>query len=269
MTRWFHHTIVETGHVPLFCFLVAVVVSFGLVRLSVRLIRVRARRRPAQAKPHGLHVHHMVYGVVLMVGGGVAGYAVPDRVVAGEAATALVFGIGTALVLDEFALILHLQDVYWSRAGRTSIEAVFVALAVTATLLFGLRPDLAAEQTLRHGLAGGWSPVVAVAVSAVVLLSLAFVVITLLKGKIWNGLVGPFVPPLAVLAVVGAVRLARPHSPWARWRYRGGAREKMALAQRRERRYERNRLVRYGIWLQNLVGGRPDVPGPANDPDRR
>jgi hypothetical protein len=258
MGDWFHHTIVETGHVPLFCFFVVVVISFGLVRLAVRLIRVHARKRPGGARPRGLHIHHMVYGVVLMVGAGVAGYTVPDRLVAGESAAAAVFGIGTALVLDEFALILHLQDVYWSEAGRASIEAVFVALAVTAMLLFGLRPDLGVEQALRHGLGGGWSPVVAVAASVLVLVIVAFVVVTLLKGKIWTGLLGLFVPLVVVLAVVGAVRLARPHSPWARWRYGGEAQEKMVRAQRRECQYERKPLVRLGVHVQNLVGGRPN-----------
>lgn len=262
MGHWFHHTVVETGHVPLFCFFVAVAGSFGGIRVAVRLLRVNARRRPADAKPHGLHIHHMVYGVVLMVGAGMAGYAVPDRAVAAESATAAVFGVGSALVLDEFALILHLQDVYWSDVGRTSIEAVFVALAVTAALLFGLRPDLGAERALRHGLAGGGSPVVALAASIALLIILAFVLITLLKGKIWTGLLGLFVPVLLPVAVVGAVRLARPHSPWARWRYRGGsqARQKMAMARRRERRYQQEPVGRLATRLQNLVGGRPNAP---------
>lgn len=265
MTDWFHHTVVETGHVPLFCFFTMVVVSFGLVRLAVRLIRAHARNRSGKAKPRGVHIHHMVYGVVLMVGAGITGYAVPDRMVAGESATAAVFGIGTALVLDEFALILHLEDVYWSEAGRASVDAVFVALAVTAMLLFGLRPDLGVEQALRHGLTGGWGPVVAVAASIACLITLAFVVVTLLKGKIWTGLLGLFVPPTIVVVVVGAVRLARPHSPWARWRYRGGprAQAKMAQAQRRERQYQQGPLAGLGVYLQNLVGGRPD--GPRSD----
>jgi hypothetical protein len=266
MGHWFRHTVVETGHVPLFCFFVALAGSFGGIRVAVRRLRANARRRPTSGKPGRLHIHHMVYGVVLMVAAGVAGYAVPDRVLAAESATAAVFGIGSALVLDEFALILHLQDVYWSDVGRTSIEAVFVALAVTAALLFGLRPDLGAEQALRHGLAGGWSPLVALAASLLLLITLAFVLITLLKGKIWTGLLGLFVPVLSVVAVVGAVRLARPHSPWARWRYHGGsrARQKMATAQRRERRYQQKAVGRLAIRLQNLVGGRPNTPSPSD-----
>jgi hypothetical protein len=262
MGHWFQHTVIESGHLPLFCFFLAFAGSFGGIRVAVRLLRAKARRRPANTKPGALHIHHMVYGVVLMVGAGVAGYAVPDRMVAAESATAAVFGVGSALVLDEFALILHFQDVYWSDVGRTSIHAVFVALAVTAALLFGLRPDLATEQALRHGLTGGWSPLAALAASVLLLITLAFAVITLLKGKIWMGLLALFVPALSVIAVVGAVRLARPHSPWARWRYQGGqrARQKMALAQRRERRYQQQPLGRLVIRLQNLVAGRPNPP---------
>ncbi len=50
------------------------------------------------------------------------------------------FGIGAALVLDEFALILHLQDVYWAEDGRTSVDAVFVAIAVAGLLILGFNP---------------------------------------------------------------------------------------------------------------------------------
>ena len=55
-------------------------------------------------------------------------------------AAAIFFGIGAALVLDEFALILHLQDVYWSEDGRTSVDAVFAAVAVAGLLVLGFNP---------------------------------------------------------------------------------------------------------------------------------
>jgi membrane protein required for beta-lactamase induction len=107
---------------------------------------------------------------------------------------------------------------------------------------------------------------VVLAASVLLLITLAFVLITLLKGKIWMGLLALFVPVLSVVAVVGAVRLARPHSPWARWRYHGGqrARQKMTLAQRRERRYQQQPLGRLVTRLQNLVAGRPDKPSPGD-----
>ena len=74
--------------------------------------------------------------VTLAVDGGV-----PEFTVA-----AIIFGIGAALVLDEFALILHLSDVYWSEDGRTSVDAVFAAVAVAGLLILGLQPAV----VLRH-----------------------------------------------------------------------------------------------------------------------
>ena len=50
-------------------------------------------------------------------------------------------GIGTSLVLDEFALILHLSDVYWSEQGRVSIEVVSLAIAAMGLVLVGLQPE--------------------------------------------------------------------------------------------------------------------------------
>ena len=53
---------------------------------------------------------------------------------------AVLFGAGAALTLDEFALWLHLEDVYWSREGRSSVDAVLIALVVGALLLLGANP---------------------------------------------------------------------------------------------------------------------------------
>src|SRR5581483_1524278 len=110
------------------------------IRLSVRMIRAQVKWWPGNVKPGGLHIHHVVFGVIFMLLGGVAGLIVPSTQVVGNSICAAVFGIGSALVLDEFALILHLDDVYWQERGRTSIDAVFVAVALTGLLLLGLRP---------------------------------------------------------------------------------------------------------------------------------
>ena len=134
-------------------------------------------------------------------------------------AAAIFFGIGAALVLDEFALILHLQDVYWSRDGRTSVDAVFVAAAVAGLLVLGFNPLSMFEVAGWHH-ADSMSARIAVILLAV--LNLALAVLVLLKGKLWTGLLGMFFTPLLV---IGAIRLARPHSPWARWHYLGQARK--------------------------------------------
>lgn len=250
---WFRD-LIETGRLPLFCFFSGVVIGFLFIRVSVRLIRAQVRWWPGNVKPGGLHIHHAVFGVVLMLLGGVAGLVIPSSELAWTSVAASVFGVGAALVLDEFALILHLDDVYWHEKGRTSIDAVFVAIALTGLLVLGLRPVIVDDVLIARQ--EGMPTVYGVAFSAI---SLGLAVITLLKGKIWTGLIGLFVP---VLLYVGAIRLARPGSPWARWRYWGGsrrARVKLSRAQWREVRIRRP-MIRAKIWLQELLAGRHNLP---------
>ena len=254
MSGWFDAQILHTGRLPLFCFFVAFVVSFGFIRLSARLIRAKVRWWPGNVVAGDVHVHHMVFGVVLMTIGGVAELAAPLGSLGWRAGAAGLFGLGTALVLDEFALILHVRDVYWSNEGRISIDAVFVAAGVTALLLLGITPvgvkNVADYQRLLPGTPGA---VATLHVAVAVLFVLASV--TLLKGKIWTGLVGLFVPPLFI---VGAIRLARPGSPWARWRYRGRP-GKQAKAERREQ-HLREPVIRLKIRVQDKMTGPHDLP---------
>src|SRR5690606_9834541 len=104
---------------------------------------------------------------------------------------------------------------------------------------------------------------------AVLVINLLLAVVTLLKGKIWTGLAGLFVP---VLLVVGAIRLARPGSPWARWFFGPGARRpnpaKMEKAMRREIRWRRP-VIRAKIAFQEFLSGRHDLPSIAGSADRR
>jgi len=80
----------------------------------------------------------------------------------------------------------------------------------------------------------------------------ALVLLTLFKGKVWTGLLGILVP---FLALIGAIRLARPASPWARWRYKAGSR-KLQRAVRRDQR-QRQRWVKLRNRVQDAVAGRP------------
>ena len=249
MSGWFQAQIVHTGRLPLFCFFVAFVLGFGFIRLSVRLIRAQVRWWPGNVTTGDVHVHHMVFGVVFMTVGGVTELAAPLYSLGWRSAAAALFGLGTALVLDEFALILHLRDVYWSNEGRVSVDAVFVAAGVTALLLMGVTP--AGVKNLND-----YQRLLPVSPAVVTTLHLAavalFVVasITLLKGKIWTGLFGLFVP---LLFIAGAVRLARPGSPWARWRYRNRP-GKLARADRREQRL-RQPVVRVKIRIEDMLAG--------------
>lgn len=261
MQELFARPVIQTGRLPLFCFFVAFIVTFVVVRINVRLIRARVRWWFKNVEVGDLHIHHVVFGVVLMLVGGVAALSIPEDYTRWFAIAASVFGVGAALVLDEFALILHLRDVYWMEEGRASVDAVFIAVAATGLILIGLRPvgltdvgDLRPHSAVPVG--------VFVLVLTNLLVNLALAIITLLKGKIWTGMLGLFVP---FMLLFSALRLARPGSPWARWRYRPGTR-KFRRAVRRERRIRRP-LIRAKIWLQEFIAGRHDLI--IHEPRRR
>jgi len=264
MATWFHRTIIETGRLPLFCFFTGMLVGFAFIRFSVRMIRAQVSWWPGNVTPGGTHIHHVVFGVIFMLVGGVAGLAISDEVVSWRSVVAALFGVGAALVLDEFALILHLEDVYWSERGRTSIDAIFAAVAMTGLLVLGVRPVLV--QDVLTALDEGGGPATWLSAAVGLSISVSLVMITLLKGKIWTGLLGLFIP---LLPLVGAIRVGRPHSPWARWRYTRQtkhAEKKRAKATHREERIRRP-LVRAKIWLQDLIAGRPDPA--SNNPSTK
>jgi len=246
MSSWFNTTIVASGRLPLFCFFCAFVTGFGFIRLSTRLIRAQVRWWPGNVTPGNLHVHHMVFGVVFMLVGGVTGIAAPHGSLNWRAGAAALFGLGAALVLDEFALILHLRDVYWTSAGRLSVDAVFVAAGVTVLLLLGIYPSVVPSPTDRTASALE----AATTLTLSVLVTFILAAITLLKGKLWTGLFGIFFVPLLI---VGAIRLARPGSPWARWRYQRRPR-KRARAARRERRV-RQPVVNVRVRIEDFLAG--------------
>jgi hypothetical protein len=252
MRDFFARRIVESGRLPLFCFFVAFMVTFVFTRVNVRLIRADVRWWFKNVKAGDLHIHHVVFGVVLMLIGGVAGFAIPDLYGGLNIAAAVVFGMGAALVLDEFALILHLRDVYWTEEGRASVDAVFIAGSLTGMLLLGARPVGWGDADVFE-MRGTGLLIATVVYVLWMLLNLSAAVVALLKGKIWTGLIGIFIP---VLLYVGAIRLARPGSPWARWRYRPGTR-KFRRAERHEERVRRP-LIRAKIWVQECIAGRHD-----------
>lgn len=253
MEHWFADKIINAGKMELFCFLSAMIITFIFIRISVRLIRAQVRWWPGNVTPGGLHIHHVVFGVVFMLIGGIGGLALPDELTGWRAVTAAVFGIGAALVLDEFALILHLRDVYWTEQGRTSIDAVFVAIACTGLLLMGMHPIFVQDLDIYNS-EGVQEWAIQLLIASTVL-NLFLAVITLFKGKLWTGIFGLFIP---FILIVTAIRLARPNSPWARWRYipaKPRGKTKLRKAERRER-WLRHPLIRAKIWVQELIAGR-------------
>ncbi len=241
--------------------LIAFILTFFITRSITRYIRATADQTGPRKwwQPRnisgkgGTHIHHAVFGVILVLLSGVAMISMAaDAGVREFTVAAVFFGIGAALVLDEFALILHLQDVYWSEDGRTSVDAVFVAVAVAGLLVLGFNPLSLFE-------VGIWrdadSVAARVTVMALAALNLALAVVVLLKGKLWTGLLGMFFTPLVF---IGAIRLARPHAPWARWHYQDKPR-KMRLSLERER-YLRRPFVQVNLWLQHVIAGEPRFP---------
>lgn len=259
MLRWFQHDIVDRGRLPLLCCLIAFILTFFITRSFVRFIRHRADRgmpprwwQPRNIRIGAKHIHHVTYGVVLVM---LSGLTMVTLAINGQepefTIAAILFGVGAALVLDEFALILHLSDVYWEEDGRSSVDAVFAAVAVAGLLIMGLHP-LMFLLPIRHG--ADWVGL-RTTLAAGLILTLPLAVVVLLKGKLWTGLLGMFI---VVLLVIGAVRLSRPHAPWARWRYTTQP-EKMRRALQRERRWRRP-VVQAKLWLQCAIAGTPRLP---------
>lgn len=238
----------------MFFLLVAFLLTFLFIRFSVRMIRAEVSWWPGNVTPGGMHIHHMVFGLMMMLVSGFAFIALADfHTPVANCVLASVFGIGSALVLDEYALVLHLRDVYWAEEGRSSIDAVFVAIAISFLFLFGVHPI---------GFAGEFDPyeedrsiATLIAIVVALILQLALAMITLLKGKLWTGLIGLFFPPLLI---VGAIRLSRPGAPWARTRYRDKP-AKMSRAVAREQRV-REPLIKAKIRFQESVSGSFGVP---------
>ncbi|MCG5432712.1 hypothetical protein LV457_10480 [Mycobacterium sp. MYCO198283] len=255
-----HLDFVSRSRIPLLCCLVAFMATFFVTRTIVRYIRAHAGSdaprkwyQPRNIGHGDTHIHHVVFGVILVLLSGVTMVTLAvDGGLAEFTVAAVFFGVGAALVLDEFALILHLEDVYWAEDGRTSVDAVFAAVAVAGLLVLGLNP-------LSFFDVGIWrddhSVVARATVLAMAAATLALAVVVLLKGKVWTGLVGMFVTPLLV---VGALRLSRPHAPWARWRYTDKP-KRMHRALERERRLRRP-VVQAKLWLQHVVAGEPQFP---------
>jgi hypothetical protein len=185
----------------------AFLVTFVVTRIVTRSIR-RGRGRFRDTVVGGVHIHHQVYGIFLILLAGTAEFTYRPGS-PGVQALAVLFGAGAALTLDEFALWLRLDDVYWSAEGRRSVDAVLVAAVIGTLLLLGANPF------------GEQSGPPAVTVAATITLNLLFALLAILKGRTVLGLIGVLLP---VVALVAALRLARPGSPWARRWYPPGSR---------------------------------------------
>jgi hypothetical protein len=218
-----------------FIVLASFLLAFLAIRTSARLTR-SVSWWPGGVETDGVHIHHLVWGIVLMMLCGFLAFATPLEAPWWHV-VAIGFGVGAGFTLDEFALWVRLEDVYWRDEGRASFDAVVCSCAFGALVVIGVRP---------FGLDGAYSThATAGAVSAV----LAVAAVSFAKGRIVLGVIGLFIPAVALVA---ATRLARPHSPWALWRYDD------AKAARARRRFADTRpLARAHRRLGDLVAGAP------------
>src|SRR4051812_6890763 len=122
-----------------FLVLIAFLLSFGFIRTSAHLIRAQVSWWPGNVQTKsGTHVHHLVWGILLLMVNGYVGVAI-DPGSPWRQIVAALFGVGMGLTLDEFALWLNLEDVYWTEKGRQSIDAVLVAATLLAITILGLQ----------------------------------------------------------------------------------------------------------------------------------
>jgi hypothetical protein len=223
----------------------AILVTFLITRMVTRLIRSGSGGGAGLGNVSlgGNHIHHQVFGILIIIGAGIILVSQTPHGVALDAAAAL-FGVGVGLTVDEFALWLHLKDVYWAEQGRQSVDAIFCVLLITGALIGG-----SSLVTGAIGTAEWWSSIAGIGIN------LLLCTICLLKGKVVTGVVGI---AIGVAALVGAIRLAKPGSWWAQRRYATRPRR----ASRAARRYDQRRLERWNR-LKDLVAGAPSADSQA------
>lgn len=222
--------------------LAAFLLSFAFIRMSTRLMRSpRVPWWPGSIKTSGVHVHHLVFGIALMIGAGFVAFAVQPAGIGMDVLAAL-FGIGIGLTVDEFALWLYLEDVYWTAEGRSSVDVAIVCAILGMLVVVGFGP-FSTDGSI-------WI------VAAGIVLHLLWCGVVLAKGKVRLAAIGLLLP---FVFEVAAIRLARPGSPWARRFYAPGS-KKLEKATVRAERWDARRVK----WLDR-VGGTPHLERPQRE----
>jgi hypothetical protein len=193
-----------TGKELHFLVLIAFVCSFAFIRTSAHMIRAQVSWWPGNVQTKsGTHVHHLVWGILLLLSMGYLGISTNLGSPWMEL-VAIAFGIGMGLTLDEFALWLNLEDVYWQAKGRQSIDAVVVTVTLLVIALLGLQFWIdvwdAVLATLGFDRGSAW---IAIPIQAV---GVALAVVCFRRGRKLAGLFGLFVP---LVALIGALMPAR------------------------------------------------------------
>jgi len=227
----------------LYLVLMGFLLSFAFIRMSTRLMRSpRVPWWPGSiVSDSGVHLHHLVFGIVTMMAAGAGGFAAFGNSPWTEIC-AFAFGIGAGLTIDEFALWVYLDDVYWAKEGRASIDATVIAAALMLLALLGFTPFSIEE--------GDVGAILGTVLSA--LLVFFLVAICFAKGRVMHGSIGFFIFPIALY---GACRLGKPESAWARRRYHDRNPRKQARSE--ERFAPDRRTERFKEAFRDVVGGKP------------
>ncbi|HWM55443.1 MAG TPA: hypothetical protein VNO20_08655 [Solirubrobacterales bacterium] len=241
--EFWNDQLVADGKQGIFLVLIGFLLSFGFIRMSTRLMR--SPRVPwwpgSVVSDSGVHVHHLVFGIVTMMVSGTVGFVALGDSPYTEICAAL-FGVGAGLTIDEFALWVYLDDVYWAEEGRVSIDATVIAAAMMGLLLLGFSPFSFETKSIQETLG---SLVAALIVFSVVAICFA-------KQRILHGTVGFFVLPVAIY---GAARIGKPGSPWGRRLYAERKPKKQAKAV--DRFNPERRTERFKEAFRDIVGGKP------------
>ena len=237
---WQHH-LVDHDRQGVFLVLVGFLGSFAFIRMSTRLIRKEVSWWPGNVESEsGVHVHHLVFGIITMMAAGTLGFAALGHSPYAEIC-AFFFGVGAGLTIDEFALWVYLEDVYWAEEGRSSIDATVIAASLIGLVVLGANP-------FEFGSEGEG---VAIGIASTLLL-IFFVAVCFMKGRRLHGAIGILFAPLAIY---GACRIGKPDSAWARHRY-GERRPKKQ--EKAERRFAPGRRTdRFKESFRDMVGGKP------------
>jgi hypothetical protein len=128
----------RTRENSLFNMLAGFTVTFGITRWITWMIRTKGGIGPIKdVKVGSRHIHHFIPGGVLSLTAG--GVAIGMKGSDFDRYLAIPFGVGVALVLDESALLLELEDVYWTEEGVLSVQIVFAAIAFLAAMAYLIR----------------------------------------------------------------------------------------------------------------------------------
>jgi hypothetical protein len=238
---WNEH-ILANNRQGVFLVLVGFILSFAFIRMSTRLMR--SPKVPwwpgSVVSDSGVHLHHLVFGIVAMMIAGTLGFAAHGESPYAEICGFL-FGVGAGLTIDEFALWVYLDDVYWAEEGRSSIDATVIAAAAMGLVVMGVNPlDTGTDSE-------GWLALIVSGLLLVLVVSICF-----FKGRRLHGIIGFFIFPVALY---GACRIGKPDSAWARRRY--GKRKPKKRVKSEGRFPPDRRTERYKNAFRDIVGGKP------------